>query len=287
MFDDFAQSAKAAGPALNTSSSDVQNAAARTVARHARDKDDLAPLLDALGLPADETTLTDLFPLLPEHGDAPMTTHPTTGLVPAVGGPALSAYEADALSMHAEGASEQAIREATGLSEKELSDLIADKVLGLPRTSSSTAPMIDMPVVPLRGPDRLQRLIQWAATHPAASVRKRAARITTDLTELSERLEGEAAQREAEQKVAKARAALEQAEQDLKAVKTGTRTTTTAAVAPTPIRTSTTYSRDELAAIRTWARANGHPVADRGLPSKTVLDAYAAAHPAAPARKAG
>ncbi|RSS85787.1 hypothetical protein EF919_37690 [Streptomyces sp. WAC02707] len=287
MFDDFDQSAKAAGLALSTSSSADQSAAARTVARHARDKDDLAQLLDVLGLPADETTLTDLFPLLPEHGDAPMTTHPTTA--PAAGGPALSAYEAGALSMHADGASEQAIREATGLSEKELSDLIADKVLGLPRTGSSAAPMIDMPVVPLRGSDRLQRLIQWAATHPAASVRKRAARITADLTELSERLEGEAAQREAEEKVAKARAALEQAEKDLKAVKTGTRATTAtaAAVAPTPIRTGTTYSRDELAAIRTWARAHGHPVADRGLPSRAVLDAYAAAHPAAPARKDG
>ncbi|MFC8492948.1 hypothetical protein ACFUJU_19535 [Streptomyces sp. NPDC057235] len=286
MFDDFDQSAKAAGPALNTSSSDVQNAAARTVVRHARDKDDLAQLLDVLGLPADETTLTDLFPLLPEHGDAPMTTHPTTP-APAVGGPALSAYEADALSMHADGASEQAIREATGLSEKELSDLIADKVLGLPRTGSSAAPAIDVPLVPLPGSDSLQGLIEWAAAHPTASVRKRATRITADLAELSERREGEAAQREAEEKVTKARAALEQAEQDLKAVKTGTRTTTTAAVSPTPIRTSTTYSRDELAAIRTWARAKGHPVADRGLPSRTVLDAYAAAHPATPARKAG
>ncbi|WP_411078348.1 histone-like nucleoid-structuring protein Lsr2 [Streptomyces sp. cmx-10-25] len=149
----------------------------------------------------------------------------------------------------------------------------------------SAAPVIDVPVVPLPGSDPLQGLIEWAAAHPAASVRKRAARITADLTELSERRESEAAQREAEEKVAKAKAALEQAEQDLKAVKNGTRTTT-AAVAPTPIRTSTTYSRDELAAIRTWARAHGHPVADRGLPSRTVLDAYAAAHQT-PVRKAG
>ncbi|MFF7780377.1 hypothetical protein ACFZCG_38940 [Streptomyces tanashiensis] len=40
----------------------------------------------------------------------------------------LSAHESVALSMHADGASEQAIREATGLTEAELSDLIADKV---------------------------------------------------------------------------------------------------------------------------------------------------------------
>jgi hypothetical protein len=33
-----------------------------------------------------------------------------------------------------------------------------------------------------------------------------------------------------------------------------------------------------VAAIRTWARANGHQVADRGSPPKTLLDAYDAAH---------
>ncbi|MFH9958988.1 histone-like nucleoid-structuring protein Lsr2 [Streptomyces roseolus] len=278
MFDDFTESAKAQALALNANTDDEQGAAARTVARRAHDKDDLAQLLDVLGLPDDPDTLTDLFPLLPETGDAPMTT--TTGST-------RSAHEAVALSMHADGASEQDIREATGLTEAELSDLIADKVLDLPRTSMT--PVIDVPVIPLPGSDSLQGLIDWAAAHPAASVRKSAARITTALTELSARRDSEAAQREAEARVAEARQALEQAEQELRAVKAGTRTTTTATTAPTPIRTGTsgTYSRDELARIRTWARANGHQVADRGLPSKTVLDKYAAAHPAAPARKAG
>ncbi|MFD3622756.1 histone-like nucleoid-structuring protein Lsr2 [Streptomyces sp. NPDC058676] len=37
-------------------------------------------------------------------------------------------------------------------------------------------------------------------------------------------------------------------------------------------------SKEELAAIRTWARANGHQVADTGNPAKAVLHAYAAAH---------
>ncbi|MET9725473.1 Lsr2 family DNA-binding protein [Streptomyces zaomyceticus] len=50
---------------------------------------------------------------------------------------------------------------------------------------------------------------------------------------------------------------------------------------------SDAHSRDELIAIQAWAREHGHQVADRGLPSKTVLDAHAAAHPATPARKAG
>ncbi|MEU7031451.1 histone-like nucleoid-structuring protein Lsr2 [Streptomyces sp. NPDC046275] len=271
MFTELTVSTRAGALAVNPSPAPQLAAAARTVTRHARNQEDLALLLDVLGLPT-------IHPL-PETGDPATMT--TTG--------SLSAHESVALSMHADGASEQDIREATGLTEAELSDLIADKVLDLPRAGAPVAPVIDVPVVPLSGSDSLQKLIEWAAAHPAASVRKSAARITAALTELSARRENEAAQREAEARVAKAREALEQAEQELRAVKAGTRTTTVAAAAPTPIRTSTSgaYSRDELSAIRTWARANGHQVADRGLPSKTVLDAYAAAHPAIPARKAG
>ncbi|MFC8793357.1 Lsr2 family DNA-binding protein [Streptomyces cinereoruber] len=281
MFDDFTESAKAQALALNPSTADEQGAAARTVARRAHDKDDLAQLLDVLDLPRDPDTLTALFPLLPETGDAPMTTNPTST------GSTRSAHEAVALSMHADGASEQAIREATGLTEAELSDLITDKVLDLPRADVSLTPAIDVPVTPLPTSDSLQKLIDWAATHSAASVRKSAARIAAALTELSARRESEAAQLEAEARVAEARSALEKAEQELRAVKTGTRST--AAVATTPIRTgiSGAYSRDELTAIRAWAREHGHQVADRNLPSKTVLDAYAAAHPAVPVRKAG
>ncbi|MFI8426000.1 histone-like nucleoid-structuring protein Lsr2 [Streptomyces sp. NPDC085479] len=271
MFTDLTVSTRAGALSLTPTTEPQLAAAARTVAHHARDTTDLALLLDVLGLPAPRP--------LPETGD------PTTMTTPGT----LSAHESVALSMHADGASEQAIREATGLTEAELSDLIADKVLDLPHASASPTPAIDVPVIPLSGSDSLQQLIEWAAAHPAASVRKSAARITTALTELSARRDSEAAQREAEARVAEARQALEQAEQELRTVKAGTRTTTTAATAPTPIRTGTsgTYSRDELTRIRTWARANGRQVADRGLPPKTVLDAYTAAHPAAPARKAG
>ncbi|MGW8780179.1 Lsr2 family DNA-binding protein [Streptomyces sp. NPDC055796] len=272
MFTELTVSARAGALAVNPSPAPELAAAARTVARNARDTTDLALLLDVLGLPA--TTHP-----LPETGE-PATMTTTTGT--------LSAHQSVALSMHADGASEQAIRETTGLSEAELSDLIADKVLELPRAGASVTPVIDVPVIPLSGSDSLQKLIEWAAAHPAASVRKSAARITAALTELSARREGEAAQREAEARVAEAREALEKAEQELRAVKSGTRSPA-AVAAPTPIRTGTSgaYSREELAAIRTWARANGHQVADRGLPSKTVLDKYAAAHPVAPARKAG
>jgi Lsr2 len=36
--------------------------------------------------------------------------------------------------------------------------------------------------------------------------------------------------------------------------------------------------REQTAAIRAWARQNGHHVSDRGRISKTVVDAFQAAH---------
>ncbi|WP_137970548.1 Lsr2 family DNA-binding protein [Streptomyces antimycoticus] len=39
--------------------------------------------------------------------------------------------------------------------------------------------------------------------------------------------------------------------------------------------------------MRTWARANGHQVADRGTPAKVVLDAYDATRSAANLTEAG
>lgn len=50
------------------------------------------------------------------------------------------------------------------------------------------------------------------------------------------------------------------------------------APAPAPAAQTGKRSKEELAAIRAWARANGYQVADRGTPAKAVLDAYDAAH---------
>ncbi|MFE7675832.1 histone-like nucleoid-structuring protein Lsr2 [Streptomyces albidoflavus] len=279
MFTDWAEALEAESLPLDPNSAQQRAAAARVTARSSRDKDDLGLLLDVLGLPTDADTLTALLPLLPETGDEPTMTN-----TPA---PALSAFEAMAISMHTNGDSEQAILAATGLSGTELSDLIANQGLGRPREAAD-APGIDVPVVALPVSNALQELIGWAAAHPTASVRTRAARITADLSELSERRDSEAAQREAEQKVAKAKAELEKAQEELRTVKAGTRTTTTAATAPTPIRAGlgSGRTREELAAVRTWARENGHQVADTGMVPKRVLQAYDAAH-RAPVRKAG
>ena len=46
------------------------------------------------------------------------------------------------------------------------------------------------------------------------------------------------------------------------------------AVADKPARSN----REQTAAIRDWARANGHQVNDRGRISKSVMDAYQAAN---------
>ncbi|WP_243980138.1 histone-like nucleoid-structuring protein Lsr2 [Streptomyces sp. NEAU-YJ-81] len=116
----------------------------------------------------------------------------------------------------------------------------------------------------------------------AISIRNRAARVRSDLTELTERHATDAAQREAEERVAKAKGELESAQAQLREVKAGGHAATP--LSPTPAQASVPTgrrSKEEPAAIRMWARANGHQVADRGTPAKAVLDAYDAARSAA------
>ncbi|MFJ4609621.1 Lsr2 family DNA-binding protein [Streptomyces griseus] len=274
MFTDWAQALEAESFPLDPTSAQQLAAAARVAARHSHDKDDLALLLDVLGLSTDPDTLTALLPLIPETGDARTMT--TTSAAPA-----LSAHDAMAISMHTNGDTDQAIREATGLSEPELSTLIADQALGLTRTAAD-APAIDVPVIPLPVTSQVQYFLDWAAAHPAAAVRNRAVRITADL---AERRDSEAAQREAEEKVARAKAELEREQEELRTVKAGTRTT---AAAPPPFRAGagSGRTREELVAIRAWARENGHQVADAGLVRRSVLEPFDAAHQAL-VRKAG
>ncbi|MFH8873160.1 Lsr2 family DNA-binding protein [Streptomyces griseus] len=152
-------------------------------------------------------------------------------------------------------------------------------------TTTPATEAIDVPVIPLTFSNPVQELQDWATAHPAAAVRNRANRITADLAELTERRDTEAAQREAEEKVTRAKAELERAQEELRTVKAGTRTT---AAAPAGARagSGSGRTREELAAIRSWARENGHQVADLGMVPKRVLEAYDAAHQDS-ARKAG
>ncbi|WNI27333.1 histone-like nucleoid-structuring protein Lsr2 [Streptomyces sp. ITFR-16] len=262
MFTDWQEALEAESLPLNPNHEQQLAAAARVTAHHSHDRDDLAELLDAIGLPHDDTTLTTLLPLT-ESGDASTMTTTTA--------PALSAHAAMAISMHNNGDGADTIREATGLSETKLHDLIADQVLGRPATLA----------VPVS--TEIQELLDWAGSHSLAGIRSRAARITADLTELSERRDSEAAQREAEEKVAKLKAELEAAQEQLRTAKAGARTANTGtATAPTPIRSGlgSGRSKDELAEIRAWARKNGHTVANAGIVRKEILDAFDAAHQA-------
>lgn len=265
-------------------------AASLVVAHHARDKDDLADLLGALGLPCGEDDLVTLLP------------HLTTTDTPTTGAPMpVNAYTATAASMLNNGDSPEHVRDTLGLTESELADALqhaknaeAVQTTGLPAADADTEHSTSIPEADpvaesdcTMDADQIEALLVWAENHPAAAIRTRAARVRSDLTELTDRRTADAAQRAAEQRVANAKAELEAAQAQLRQVKTGGRTATEdqttsegqGATAVTAARASHgKCSKEQLAAIRTWARAHGHQVADRGTPAKTVLDAYDAAH---------
>ncbi|MEW1552332.1 Lsr2 family DNA-binding protein [Streptomyces tsukubensis] len=161
-------------------------------------------------------------------------------------------------------------------------------ILGLPAVSdtaegaSMNTPATDPAEQPIATIDHtVEELLVWAGDHPAAAIRAKAARIRDGITALRERRDADDAQRAAEERVAKARAELDQAQQELKAVKN--RAAGTGAEAePVPVASG----RPDRAAIRTWARTNNYEVADRGVIPQRVVDAYDAAH-TAPDRQAG
>ncbi|WP_327749892.1 histone-like nucleoid-structuring protein Lsr2 [Streptomyces europaeiscabiei] len=265
MFTDMKEALEAEALELTPLGSGQSAAASLVVAHQARDKDDLADLLGALGLPCGEDDLVTLLP----HLTSPDT--PTTGeTMPA------NAFTATAASMLNNGDSPEHVRETLGLSESELAEALQSTDHDTPTTDTDTTqaagPASDGPV----NSDGIEALLSWAKNHPAAVIRNKAARIRSDLYELTARRETDDAQREAEERVAKLKAELEKAQETLRTVKAGGRPTAPAdAPAPT---TGTKRNKEQLAAIRTWARANGHQVADTGNPAKAVLDAYDAAH---------
>lgn len=280
MFTDMKEALEAEALELTPLGSGQSSAASVVVAHHARDKDDLADLLGALGLPCAEDDLVRLLPHLTTPDDTP-TGDPMTA----------NAFTATAASMLTNGDSPEHVRSTLGLSESELAEAVkhaglpAPTAVPVPDTDDSTsAPEVVVPVFDgTADTDGIEALLSWAENHPAASIRNRAARVRSDLTELTERRATDAAQREAEERVAKAKAELEAAQEQLRNVKAGGRAATAVQDA-TPLAPATApaatgkRSKEELAAIRTWARANGHQVADTGNPAKAVLDAYDAAH---------
>ncbi|WP_328380136.1 hypothetical protein OHB13_37020 [Streptomyces sp. NBC_00440] len=67
--------------------------------------------------------------------------------------------------------------------------------------------------------DGIEALLSWAKDHPAAAIRNKAARIHSDLSELTARRESDDAQREGEERVTKLKAEPEQAQEKLRTVK--------------------------------------------------------------------
>ncbi|MFJ4569009.1 histone-like nucleoid-structuring protein Lsr2 [Streptomyces caelestis] len=276
MFTDMKEALEAEALELTPLGSGQASAASVVVAHHARDKDDLADLLGALGLPCTEDDLVRLLPHLNTPDDTP-TGDPMT----------VNAFTATAASMLKNGDNPEHVRSTLGLSENELAEAV--KHADLPAPDADTEDSTGTPETATVAPDStmdadgIEALLAWAENHTAASIRNRAARVRADLTELTERRATDAARREAEERVAKAKAELEAAQEQLRAVKAGGRPATAVQDA-TPLAPATApgatgkRSKEELAAIRTWARANGHQVADRGNPAKAVLDAYDAAH---------
>ncbi|MGW2612822.1 Lsr2 family DNA-binding protein [Streptomyces mirabilis] len=270
MFTDMKEALEAEALELTPTSSDQNAAASRAVARRARDKDDLTELLGALELPCGEDDLVRLLP----HLRAP--DNPTTGdTMPA------NAFTATAASMLNNGDGPEHVRETLGLSESELAEALQYTGQDSPTPDidtdapETTGPVPDSPV----DSDGIEALLSWAKNHPAAVIRNKAARIRSGLYELTARRAADDAQREAEERVAKLKAELEQAQETLRVVKAGGRPLLPAAPTEPSAPTGTKRSKEQLAAIRTWARANGHQVADAGVIRKTVVEAFDAAHP--------
>ncbi|MFM9633435.1 MULTISPECIES: Lsr2 family DNA-binding protein [Streptomyces] len=201
----------------------------------------------------------------------------------------VNAFTATAASMLNNGDNPEHVRLTLGLSESELADAVKHADQAGPTTVPDTDDLTSAPETALPAPDGtadtdgIEALLSWAENYLAATIRNRAARVRGDLTELTERRATDAAQREAEERVAKAKAEREAAQAQLRNARAGGRAATTVqdatplAPAPAPGQTGK-RSKEQLAAIRSWARANGHQVADRGTPAKAVLEAYDAAH---------
>ncbi|MEV7082431.1 histone-like nucleoid-structuring protein Lsr2 [Streptomyces sp. NPDC093516] len=276
MFTDWHEALEASdGLPLHPTSTEQEAAAAHTCARNATSKEDLVLLLDVVGLPGDDDTLATLLPLLKSPEGDPDMQQPAAATAP-------NAFEATALSMFYADHSMPEITEATGLSEDEITALVAAQQrkadAGETDDTTPAGPAVD---------DSVEQLLAWAETHPTAGIRNKAARVRADVAELTARRAAENAQREAEERITRLTAELEKAKENLRAVKAGAHPAP-APAAPTPIRPGlgSGRTREELTAIRTWARANGHQVADAGMIRKSVLQAYDAAH-RSPTAKAG
>ncbi|MGW0836542.1 Lsr2 family DNA-binding protein [Streptomyces prunicolor] len=266
MFTDMKEALEAEALELTPLGSGQSAAASLVVAHQGGDKDDLADLLGALGLPCGEDDLVRLLPHLTTAVDTPKTGVPMP----------VNAFTATAVSMLNNGDSPEHVSEILGLSDDELADAV-QQAEALPQNTAR-------PGQPVPGTG-IEALLGWGEQHTAKGVQALAAKARTALAELAGRRETEQAIAGAEDRVARLARELAQAKEDLKEAKTGKPATdavtdtvpkgvATANLPASGQGASGRRSKEELAAIRTWARANGHEVADRGTPAQKVIDAY-------------
>jgi hypothetical protein len=114
-------------------------------------------------------------------------------------------------------------------------------------------------------------LIAWGAGHDTARIKHLAARAEDALAKLADAMKQETkiAAREAE--VARLKALLHNAEQDLRAAKG----------APATAKTGSSKANPDTAKIRAWAREHGYEVPVAGVIRADIVQAYHRANPAA------
>ncbi|MEU1519933.1 hypothetical protein ABZ490_48810 [Streptomyces sp. NPDC005811] len=309
-FTDWAEALDTSALTLEPDSEDTAGhnaAASRLVARNARDKEDLADLLDAIGLPAAEDDLVPLLPLVLSPTD-----HPATGDLMTTSTPTTNAFFAVAVSMLKEGADTATVLQTVDLSEAELAEALA--LAGRPATdtqpaSSDTTPPgtdedapgatqeeeagpadVPEPTKPddsdstdtAPGCDRTEELLAWGEQHDARS-QHLAAQARAALAELARRRGNAAVIDQAKAKIAALEDELARAREELQQAEGGEDLTATApavpalAVAPAP-KNEPVRARGDRETIRRWAKANGLRVAGCGALSNDVITAYNAVH---------
>ena len=147
------------------------------------------------------------------------------------------------------------------------------------RTWKDTATVTVTDITPSRpepnpAPTTPEELIAWGTNHQSARNRNLADKAVAAIAELQQAAERETKVATAEARIARLKAQLANAEQDLRKAKSGT-TNPTGKQAATGHRLST----EDLRTIRKWAAANGHQVAPKGVIARSVIEAYRAANP--------
>lgn len=121
-----------------------------------------------------------------------------------------------------------------------------------------------------RTPVPVAGLLKWAEQHGTSRAKTLAARVREQLLELRALHASDSARQEAAAKVARLTAELEAAKVELREVGRS-KAAPADAVATSPDR------KAYLAAVRTWARANGHELSDYGQIRHDIEAAYLAA----------